>query len=439
MMMESLRTFWGCEFLSPGKSCLELLTDFYIDLTQQKNHYMHHCTNMSAATVMVVGLNKTYLLNVDEVLEDLMDLIFLVLSSGGNSNVGNENHMTPLHRVCMYSHDSRLLHLLHENGADINAVDAEGSTPLLALCDSTTHQLYDISNDILPAVHEHSSTSGFLKIKVDFLDYLLQIKDLDIDHQNSHGHTALFHCMLRGDSSGTLMLLHHGADPTLRGTVWETRKRKREISPLLAVFLSAPVKSKLGTMNANRCFALGLSTISHLVDAGYFNRLEIEEEIEQLLEQDLQEFFHMKLHAGLLIQQMFGGVSCSLQQLAARQLFGYYLLENTRYLQHILPVSTFQQRFQTHDLQNLDGYEEYVGLVLNNTVLQAFVSLLGLPVDTLLHMQIELLLQRLGLLLARLHVARPGYLSPTSSCDFWSSESSGSVSQDEGDSDLEYW
>lgn len=35
---------------------------------------------MSAATVMVVGLNKTYLLNVDEVLEDLMDLIFLVLS-----------------------------------------------------------------------------------------------------------------------------------------------------------------------------------------------------------------------------------------------------------------------------------------------------------------------------------------------------------------------
>ncbi|PVD28655.1 hypothetical protein C0Q70_11249 [Pomacea canaliculata] len=349
---------------------------------------------MSAATVMVVGLNKTYLLNVDEVLEDLMDLIFLVLSSGGNSNVGNENHMTPLHRVCMYSHDSRLLHLLHENGADINAVDAEGSTPLLALCDSTTHQLYDISNDILPAVHEHSSTSGFLKIKVDFLDYLLQIKDLDIDHQNSHGHTALFHCMLRGDSSGTLMLLHHGADPTLRGTVWETRKRKR---------------------------------------------LEIEEEIEQLLEQDLQEFFHMKLHAGLLIQQMFGGVSCSLQQLAARQLFGYYLLENTRYLQHILPVSTFQQRFQTHDLQNLDGYEEYVGLVLNNTVLQAFVSLLGLPVDTLLHMQIELLLQRLGLLLARLHVARPGYLSPTSSCDFWSSESSGSVSQDEGDSDLEYW
>lgn len=36
------QTFWGCEFLSPGKSCLELLTDFYIDLTQQKNHYMHH-------------------------------------------------------------------------------------------------------------------------------------------------------------------------------------------------------------------------------------------------------------------------------------------------------------------------------------------------------------------------------------------------------------
>lgn len=108
-------------------------------------------------------------------------LIVLLLSgSGGNSNVGNENHMTPLHRVCMYSHDSRLLHLLHENGADINAVDAEGSTPLLALCDSTTHQLYDISNDILPAVHEHSSTSGFLKIKVDFLDYLLQIKDLDV-------------------------------------------------------------------------------------------------------------------------------------------------------------------------------------------------------------------------------------------------------------------
>ena len=48
-----------------------------------------------------------------------------------------------------------------------------------------------------------------------------------VNHQNSMGRTALFHCMVRGDVDGTHKLLRAGANPTLKGSVWETRKHKR--------------------------------------------------------------------------------------------------------------------------------------------------------------------------------------------------------------------
>ena len=48
-----------------------------------------------------------------------------------------------------------------------------------------------------------------------------------VNHQNSMSRTALFHCMVRGDADGAYKLLRAGANPTLKGSVWETRKRKR--------------------------------------------------------------------------------------------------------------------------------------------------------------------------------------------------------------------
>ena len=37
-----VQTFFGSEYLSPGKSCLELLTDYYVDITRRNGRYSQH-------------------------------------------------------------------------------------------------------------------------------------------------------------------------------------------------------------------------------------------------------------------------------------------------------------------------------------------------------------------------------------------------------------
>lgn len=175
------------------------------------------------------------------------------------------------------------------------------------------------------------------------------------------------------------------------------------------------------------------------VIAGYFSRPEIEEELINLIDTHLPELSHLRQHRTQLVQRLFGCTTCSLQQLAARQVFRQCLVDSTAALQRILPVATFQQRFQPQELRQREVYEEYMGLVVNHTVLRALVSLLGLPTDTLLCLQVELLLQQLGLRLSAFHVERPDPVYPLVSDSEYPSSSDSSVSEDGGDSDLEYW
>ena len=159
-----------------------------------------------------------------------------------------------------------------------------------------------------------------------------------------------------------------------------------------------------------------------------------------LIDAHFPELSHLRQHRSRLLRLLFGGATCSLQQLAARRVFRQSLVENTGALQRILPVATFQQRFRPEELRQRPAYEEYVGLVLNRTVLTALVSLLGLPPDALLGLQVELLLQRLGLRLSALRVQRPDHACLlVSDSDYPTSSSESSISQDGGDSDLEYW
>ena len=60
-----------------------------------------------------------------------------------------------------------------------------------------------------------------------YLSFILVCVSLQINVSNVLGQTALFHCVIRGDVSTAYKLLKKGADPSIRGTVWETRKRKR--------------------------------------------------------------------------------------------------------------------------------------------------------------------------------------------------------------------
>jgi ankyrin repeat protein len=60
---------------------------------------------------------------------------------------------------------------------------------------------------------------------------LLMLYDLflQVNIQNNRGQTALFHCVIRGDITACYKLLKKGANASLRGTVWETRKQKRSV------------------------------------------------------------------------------------------------------------------------------------------------------------------------------------------------------------------
>ncbi|XP_005088886.1 uncharacterized protein LOC101858747 [Aplysia californica] len=462
-------TNFGSEYMSPGKSCLELLIDFYIDLSRQsaldqaEPPWHLNEGQWNPLTQLVVGLNKQYLTRAKDVLDDLQDLIFSVLRHGGDPNVIDENRRTPAHRVAMHCMDVSLLKLICDNGASLTSVDSSGNTPLLALCnvsaldsDDSCDRMSPVSDsDILEACVRQED----LCVKTDFLYFLLKTEDSDINHQNSHGQTALLHLVLRGDSQGSRILLDAGADPSLQGFVWESRRKKRKLSPLFASLMSLPLQGSIVCSNLYTQVTRVPQFIAQLVDAGYFTTSEIAEELSSMIEHDFPEFSHLRPYAETLIHLMFGYKTASLKQLAARKVFQCCLIDSTACLHNILPVPSIRENFHAEDLlSDRHRYEEYISLVLNCTVLRRLVAMLHLPRSLLLHFEAQLLYLRMALKLHRARPQRPSRSSVvrlnveennSSGADSESgsdnSDSDGSSYEStsdgevEGDSDLEYW
>ncbi len=178
-----------------------------------------------------------------------------------------------------------------------------------------------------------------------------------------------------------------------------------------------------------------LAVIGLCVLAGYFCKPEISCELLEYLEEDFPQFSHLYPVATRLIPLMFGGVTSTLSQAAARVIFHQCLLVNTRCLQRILPVAAFQNNFDSEELQNFEMYGEYVTMVLNRTVVRSLVQLLGLPANSVVNFEVELLLHQMAFHFAKFKLRRPDSL--VSDDDY--SDSDDSVNTEEGDSDLEYW
>nr|XP_022289585.1 uncharacterized protein LOC111101404 [Crassostrea virginica]XP_022289586.1 uncharacterized protein LOC111101404 [Crassostrea virginica]XP_022290650.1 uncharacterized protein LOC111102275 [Crassostrea virginica]XP_022290652.1 uncharacterized protein LOC111102275 [Crassostrea virginica] len=437
---------YGSEFEGPGKSPLELLTDFYNDLTKlvhphSKELWSAHHSQWDLQNDVVIGLNKQYLTTPQEVTEHVEDLIFIIISHGGDINIYDEMKMTPLHRTATSSIDTHLFKLLCDNGANINALDCRGNSPLLAMCDVAVTDDYDFFEDWSTTSDDtYEETSAGLCVQHQFLDYMLLQKNIQVNISNNRGQTALFHCVLRGDISACQKLLRSGADPAIRGIVWESRKRKRKLSPIFVSFLSIPLQRMLGFQNSHHLLAQAPRQYAHLVDAGYFSRKEITEEVKELLDNEFPEFDHLKVVSDKLVRMMCGRSTAGLRQLATRTIFQQVFLQSTKSLGKLLPSSSLQSCLKNADLRQMDVYDEYINLVLNRTVLQALIVRLGLPSDSLINFEVELLLYQMASRFSGFKILPPESMYNEDSGESSLSEDSElSTSQDEGDSDLEYW
>lgn len=110
-----------------------------------------------------------------------MFIFVLVAGNGGDPNVCDECKLTPLHKTAIYSHDARLLHVLCENGANINATDRKGNSPLLSMCDTSCTDMYEYFEDLSMCSDDTLEDScASLCVKQEFLTYLISLKDLDV-------------------------------------------------------------------------------------------------------------------------------------------------------------------------------------------------------------------------------------------------------------------
>ncbi|RUS72874.1 hypothetical protein EGW08_019361, partial [Elysia chlorotica] len=438
------------EYISPGKSSLELLVDFFIDLTQDlptdRRNSLWHIWN--PATELVVGLNKQYLTKKEDVKEDVLDLIFNILRHGGDVTVQDEHRRTPLHHAARLCPDMSLMCLLHTNGGSLVQVDTTGNCPLLSVC--SVDKIGEDEEDVwdVSSASSTESGSGFggsarsleeeeefwqkkLRIARDPLMYLIKAKETDIDRQNNLGQTALFYTILREDMRSARLLLEAGACPSLQACVWKSRRKKRTFSALFGSLMSIPLQRSLQHSSLYDRMVKPVQPISVLVDAGYFTTEEVVTELANVITSDFPEFSHLRPMADSLLHLMFGYKSASLKQLAARRVFQCCLLENLTCLHTILPVSAILESYPTSSVSNTSQdtsspstspralslpqllasnpgkLEEYLTLVLNCTVLKRLTHLLQLPSSLQLNLEAQLLFLRMLLKFSSLSVWRP--------------------------------
>ncbi|XP_064595869.1 uncharacterized protein LOC135462572 [Liolophura sinensis] len=446
------QTYLGCEYMGPGKTALCLLVDFHINISRslQDTSDLRYLGSDAAFDdpwlqfnpykTVVVGLNKQLLYKPQDILEDIEDLIFTLLSNGADPNLTDRLRRSCLHRTALFGQKMELLTLLADNGANINATDCNLNTPLLSLCDIThIHKIDQFAendqNCFKSCCLSPEEAAKPVMVKPDFLHYFLSRTDVEINAVNRLAQSALFLSVIRGDADACWELLQAGADPSQRGSVFPSRFEKWTFSPLLVSFLSVPVQRSLQWLaHMGEMRAEAPRRFAHLVDAEFFNTKEIEDELMAIISESFPEFLHFHPMRSQLIPLMAGSTTATLKQLAARTIFKQTLIENPEVCMAKLHSNlTLQEEFTGNGLSHdLDAYEKYIFCALSSVTLKRLTERLSLPKNALINFEIELFLRRLSIFVGACKPVQP-YSEDSDSFD---SDLDSSL---EGDSDLEYW
>ena len=120
----------GAEYVGPGRSPLQCLVNFYNLVTSKDNIV----TEGALSYHQVLSLNGKDIKFKEDLVEELINAVWLLLGHGADVNVRDAEMKTPLHSTLLRSQDLRMAQALCDNGADLLATDCLGNTPLMSLC-----------------------------------------------------------------------------------------------------------------------------------------------------------------------------------------------------------------------------------------------------------------------------------------------------------------
>ena len=136
----------------------------------------------------------------------------------------NSSKQSPLH-LAAYGGALGLIPMLIERGADVNAKDISGQTPLHKILCSKVHAPFDMVRFLLgknanvnAQDHKHDTPLHFIisSYKSDGLARLLLEHGANIHARNRRGETPLHQSCTTGQLEVIRLLLKHGADPDVR-------------------------------------------------------------------------------------------------------------------------------------------------------------------------------------------------------------------------------
>jgi len=150
-----------------------------------------------------------------------VDAVQLLLQHGADPNhPGGNNALPPLHTVVNDGRDKRMIPLLLDKGADPNAKDREGLTPLFRTTDAEMGRLL-IEHKADVNARDKNGNTPLLRAATlsatNFLAFLVEA-GAKTDLQETNGNTALHYAAYTGGPESVAILLEHKANPNVQNS-----------------------------------------------------------------------------------------------------------------------------------------------------------------------------------------------------------------------------